>query len=359
MADQDLNRLRIDRDAPQSIRRRGFRWWWLLVAAIIAGAAFWLYARNAPLAVETATVSQAYPSQAHTLLNATGYVVAQRKAAVASKATGRVVELKVREGSVLKAGDLIARLDAADLKALAGADALASLAGHRRQQVWDASALLPAPALLRGVPVEEEALELPEALEGEEVVFDYAALGLTLRAHPLQILRGQLSKKKYQTSTQMANLPSGRLVRACGIVTVRQQPQTAKGTLFVTLEDETGPVNVIVWKHVREQQRQALLRARLLAVHGRWQRDTEGGGAQVFALPVLPVHLDEQRCVVQGLDECQHRQSQLETRLVSAVPKNDFISFGTIPRWSNFDGLNVATLRQYVRLETFKFGISK
>lgn len=81
------------------------------------GAGYWLYARNAPLAVETATVSQAYPSQAHTLLNATGYVVAQRKAAVASKATGRLEWLNVREGSQVKAGEILARLESNDVTA--------------------------------------------------------------------------------------------------------------------------------------------------------------------------------------------------------------------------------------------------
>ena len=67
-------------------------------------------------------------------------------------------------------------------------------------------------------------------------------------------------------------------MRACGIVTVRQQPQTANGTIFVTLEDETGPVNVIVWKSLREQQRDELLKSRLLAVDGTWQRDVDSGG---------------------------------------------------------------------------------
>ena len=104
MADQDLSRLRIDRNVPRAASRRRFRWWWLLLIVLAVGGAYALYARNAPLAVETATVSQAYPSQAHTLLNATGYVVAQRKAAVASKATGRLEWLNVREGSVVKAG---------------------------------------------------------------------------------------------------------------------------------------------------------------------------------------------------------------------------------------------------------------
>ena len=169
-------------------------------------------------------------------------------------------------------------LDVGDLRALASADALQSLSGHRRQQVWDASALRPAPALLQGVPIDEDDLQLPAAAEGEEVTFDYAAVGLTLRSHPLLLLREQLSKKKLLTAAQMHDYPSGRLVRVCGIVTMRQRPQTANGVVFVTLEDETGSVNVIVWKSVKEQFRQEVYQSRLLAVYGVWQRDEESGG---------------------------------------------------------------------------------
>jgi error-prone DNA polymerase len=173
---------------------------------------------------------------------------------------------------------LRAQLDVKDLNALASGDALLSLSGHRRQQVWDAAAQRRAPALLEGAPINEEALQLPAAPEGEEIVFDYASMGLTLRRHPLALLRPRLARMKLLSAAQLHDLPSGRQVRTCGIVTVRQQPQTANGTIFVTLEDETGPVNVIVWKHVRERQREALLRSRLLAVHGTWQRDMESGG---------------------------------------------------------------------------------
>ncbi len=169
-----------------------------------------------------------------------------------------------------------ARLDAADLKALAGADALASLAGHRRQQVWAASALHTAPALLRGAPVHEPLLALPQATEGEAVVHDYASLGLTLRQHPLALLRPQLAAQRLRTAAELRDAPDGRLVRACGLVTTRQRPGTAKGVVFVTLEDETGTVQVIVWKALRERQRAALLQSRLLAVYGRWQRTGEG-----------------------------------------------------------------------------------
>ncbi len=185
-----------------------------------------------------------------------------------------------RQGVFASTEDLALRcgLDAGDLKALASADALWSLSGHRRQQVWDASALHRAPALLQGAPVYEKPLVLAAAHEAQEVVFDYAATGLTLRSHPLAFLRARLATKNLLSAAQLRDLPHGRLVRACGIVTMRQQPQTAKGVVFVTLEDETGSINVIVWKSLKEKQRTELLRARLLAVYGVWQRDEESGG---------------------------------------------------------------------------------
>jgi len=165
-------------------------------------------------------------------------------------------------------------LDTGDLKALAAGDALHSLSGHRRQQVWDAAALHPTPALLQGAPVHEDALAFSPAHESEEVVLDYAATGLSLRSHPVAFLRPELTARKLLSAAQMRDLPNGRLVRTCGIVTMRQQPQTAKGVVFVTLEDETGSTNVIVWKSLKDQQRPELLRARLLAVYGIWQRDS-------------------------------------------------------------------------------------
>ena len=131
---------------------------------------------------------------------------------------------------------------------------------------------------MREAPVAEAPLALHAAPEGEEIVFDYASQGLTLRRHPLALLRPQLSEQRLLSAGELLDFPNGRLARACGIVTVRQQPGTASGVVFVTLEDETGPVNVIVWKSVREAQRDALLRSRLLAVRGTWQRDVDSGG---------------------------------------------------------------------------------
>jgi error-prone DNA polymerase len=180
-----------------------------------------------------------------------------------------------------------ARLDSGDMNALAAGDALMSLSGHRRQQAWEASALHKSPPLLTDAPVHEDFLELPEAEEGEEILHDYDTLGLTLRRHPVALLRDWLDRHRVITSARLAHMPDGRFVRACGLVTTRQQPATAKGTVFVTLEDETGCVNVIVWKDLRDAQRQVLLGARLMAVDGVWQR--QGGVRHLLARRLIDV----------------------------------------------------------------------
>ena len=197
-------------------------------------------------------------------------------AGLRSGAAERIVAARV-QCPFESAEDLATRADLElhEVKLLAAADALTSLSGHRRQQVWDAAALRAPPELLRGAPVDEDLLELPTAPEGEEIVWDYASTGLTLRSHPLALLRPKLAQLKYLSSSELHPLPNGRLVRACGLVTLRQQPQTANGTVFVSLEDEGGTVQIIVWKRIRERQRQELLNARLLGVHGVWQREGE------------------------------------------------------------------------------------
>ena len=118
--DHDLARLRIDRDAAPAAsgrRRRRAGWLWIIVLLIAAAGGYGWYGQRSAMPVEAAAVTQAYPAQAHTLLNATGYVVAQRKAAVASKATGRLEWLGVREGSVVKENEVIARLESRDVNA--------------------------------------------------------------------------------------------------------------------------------------------------------------------------------------------------------------------------------------------------
>jgi error-prone DNA polymerase len=173
---------------------------------------------------------------------------------------------------------LRASLDRGDMAALAAADALSSLAGHRRQQVWAATATRRAPGLLREAPIHEDPLQLPLAPEGEDIVFDHASTGLTLRRHPLALLRARLDAQGWRSAQRLQALADGQPARACGLVTMRQRPGTAKGTLFISLEDETGTVNVIVWPALAEAQRDVLYRARLLAVEGVWQRDEASGG---------------------------------------------------------------------------------
>jgi error-prone DNA polymerase len=107
---------------------------------------------------------------------------------------------------------------------------------------------------------------------GEEILSDYRATGLSLAAHPLALLREQLRARRLLGSADLHGQRHGRSVHAAGIVTQRQRPQTASGTIFVTLEDEHGMVNVIVWPHVAMRRRKALLNATLLAVRGRWEQ---------------------------------------------------------------------------------------
>jgi error-prone DNA polymerase len=166
-----------------------------------------------------------------------------------------------------------AGLDRRDLATLADADALAALAGHRHAAVWDVAGVERLPALLAGAVFDEADPSLPSPTEGQDIVADYRRLGLTLRRHPLALLRRQLATRRLLTATQIAQAPHGRLVRVAGIVIGRQRPDTASGVIFVTLEDETGAVNVIVWREVQQRQRRELLCARLLAVHGKVERE--------------------------------------------------------------------------------------
>jgi error-prone DNA polymerase len=164
-----------------------------------------------------------------------------------------------------------ARLNRRALNALSAANALLSLAGNRRQAAWIAAASVPDKDMLRGAPISEEQIVLPALTEGQSVLADYRSLGLTLGKHPLAFLREQLKAKRFLTARELNDQGDGAIARACGVVTVRQQPGTAKGVVFVTIEDETGQVNVIVWQSMVEKYRKEVYQARLLAVYGKWQ----------------------------------------------------------------------------------------
>ena len=210
-----------------------------------------------------------------------------RIAGLSADAARRIVRARdAGEGAFTNVEDFARRaaLDARELQCLAQADALVGLTGHRHQAAWSVAGIDTRPtALLRATRVHEAPVELPAPAEAEETLADYRALGLTLKRHPLALLRAQLTQFRVQPAAVLNGYPNGRLARASGLVTHRQRPETAKGTMFVTLEDDTGTINAIVWPAVVESQRKPLLAARLLTLFGRWQRqegpEGEGEGA--------------------------------------------------------------------------------
>jgi error-prone DNA polymerase len=182
-----------------------------------------------------------------------------------------------------------AALDRGDLEALAAAGALSELSGNRHLAFWEVAGTerlspplgvsplgMPARGVLelgaRTGPSAEGEPMLSAPTEGERIVADYASVGLTLGRHPLALLREQLRKKQLLSASELRCVANGRQVGTAGIVLMRQRPQTAGGVTFLTLEDETGQVNVIVWERVGRQQRRALIESRLLEVHGQWQQ---------------------------------------------------------------------------------------
>ena len=171
--------------------------------------------------------------------------------------------------------DLAARADlnAGHMNHLASANALESLAGHRRQAMWQAASSVPDKGLLRAATMAEDAVVLDAPSAAESVVADYRHLGLTLDRHPVSFLRDRLYKMRFTPSDVLMGFTNGQLARACGIVTVRQRPATAKGVVFITLEDEAGTVNVICWKSLVEQQRREVMGSQLLGVYGVWQSE--------------------------------------------------------------------------------------
>jgi error-prone DNA polymerase len=173
--------------------------------------------------------------------------------------------------------DLAARaaLDRGDLEALAAAGALAALSGNRHLAFWEVAGTerpLPlAPAAARPASALEGRPLLSAPTEGQAIAADYASLGLTLGRHPLALLRERLRAAALIPAAELITAGNGARVRTAGIVLMRQRPATASGVTFLTLEDESGQVNVIVWERIGREQRHALIESRLLEVHGELQ----------------------------------------------------------------------------------------
>jgi error-prone DNA polymerase len=188
---------------------------------------------------------------------------------------GRIVQ--ARAGGFSSVEELMrrARLDRHELKCLAASDALSRIAGHRRLAYWQVAGVDTARHLLSDATIHETDPQLSAPSEGDGLVADYRSLGLTLGRHPLALLRSRLARMRLAAAEEVRRLPHGSSVRAAGIVIGRQRPDTTSGVVFVTLEDETGCVNVIVWRDLGERQRRELLGARLMAVYGSVEREGE------------------------------------------------------------------------------------
>ncbi len=171
-----------------------------------------------------------------------------------------------------------ARLGRAVFERLARADAYRSLGFNRREALWEVRALGPEPLPL--FPLDDGAGEgseplvaLPSAAIGEEVIDDYAALKLTLRTHPLALLRPELAAQGAVPASRLSDHPADTDVTVAGLVICRQRPGTASGVIFGTLEDEEGIANLVIWSRVFERYRKVVMRARLLLATGRLQRE--------------------------------------------------------------------------------------
>jgi len=170
------------------------------------------------------------------------------------------------------------RLNRQDMEFLARAGALASLSGHRYQAHWDVAAI-DEPMPLQQVAEERNAyvteVSLPAPAEADEIVHDYRYLSLSLRSHPLLLLRGHPELARSRRAADLTAFRHGQLVQISGLVTGRQRPGTASGVLFVTLEDETGNSNIVVWRTLQERFRTALLGGQLLTIKGTVEREGE------------------------------------------------------------------------------------
>ena len=169
-------------------------------------------------------------------------------------------------------------LSTKELTSLARAGALASLSGHRYQAHWDVAAIQPSTALWKVADRNDTYrtdVRLPAPTIGQDLLADYSYVTLTLGPHPLCLLRDHASLKGCRNAQQLSSYHHGQLIRVAGLVTCRQRPSSASGVVFLTLEDETGNINVLVWTNVLERYRAELLQGQLLQINGRVEREGE------------------------------------------------------------------------------------
>jgi len=201
-----------------------------------------------------------------------------------------------------------ARLDAGTMRRLAAADAMRSMALDRRQALWDARALRDTPDLPLFADHKDEGAEvrfdLPQMPICEHVVSDYQTTRLSLKAHPMSFLRRSMAKQGYFDTRAITAMGNGRSVKMAGIVLIRQRPGSAKGVCFITLEDETGVANLVVWPKVMEAYRKVIMQARILDVRGVVQ-SSEG------VIHLVVHHLEDRSDALERLSGSDPVQSSL------------------------------------------------
>ena len=244
---------------------------------------------------------------------------------VAARAEGGafkdVAELRERAG-----------LSPAHIERLASADCFTSLGLSRRQALWDARSLIAAPdlplfqaAAERDEGAERARTQLPQMPLGEEVVADYQTTRLSLKAHPLSFLRASLAERGFVRAGELRTREFRSMVQIAGLVLIRQRPGSAKGVCFITLEDETGVANLVIWPDVMEKQRRVIMSARLMEVRGRVEYDDE-------VIHVIAHHMTDATDSLYGLADdlltspvarADHVSSPLNTRKSLAVKPRD------------------------------------
>ena len=190
-----------------------------------------------------------------------------------SEEAGRCIEEKRSTRAYGSVQELLERtgIKRRDLDALAASGALASLEGHRHKARWMVAGVEEPTRLFPSFDRYEAVPMLKRPTEGQDLVADYKSLGLTLERHPMALVRKQLALHHYVTAAALKTLARGSRIKVAGIVITKQRPGTASGVTFVTLEDESGYTNLIVWKKIAEKQRSVLLNARLMGVEGELQ----------------------------------------------------------------------------------------
>lgn len=215
-------------------------------------------------------------------------------------------------------------LDVRVMRLLAAADTMRSMGFDRRQALWQTQALKDVPALPMFDHAEvashgaDPETQLPNMPKAEHVVADYQTLRLSLKAHPLAFYRTSLQKQGFSRAQNLPRMRHGARVSLAGLVLVRQRPGSAKGVCFITLEDETGVANLVIWQKVFKEFRSIIMSARLLVVHGRIQTD----GKVIHIVADVLQDRSDRLAGLSGGDLPEPTGTQCHPRNVRVIPKS-------------------------------------